>query len=112
MPIDSVGTALIFSSFSPPLILHKAGNKPPTARAMEATVVVVDNSEWTRNGDYAPTRFQVRKHSFDVFFFEVALLHGVLLFLFLFSSFSSRVALPPLYFASVTSRLYPLSGLR
>ena len=28
---------------------------------MEATVVVVDNSEWTRNGDYAPTRFQVRR---------------------------------------------------
>jgi hypothetical protein len=26
---------------------------------MEATVVCVDNSEWTRNGDYAPTRFQV-----------------------------------------------------
>ncbi|KAK9813378.1 hypothetical protein WJX73_003916 [Symbiochloris irregularis] len=25
---------------------------------MEATVVCVDNSEWTRSGDYAPTRFQ------------------------------------------------------
>ena len=28
--------------------------------AMEATVVCVDNSEWTRNGDYAPTRFQAQ----------------------------------------------------
>uniref|UniRef100_A0A061RPU3 26S proteasome non-ATPase regulatory subunit 4 homolog n=1 Tax=Tetraselmis sp. GSL018 TaxID=582737 RepID=A0A061RPU3_9CHLO len=25
---------------------------------MEATVVCIDNSEWTRNGDFAPTRFQ------------------------------------------------------
>jgi hypothetical protein len=25
----------------------------------EATAVLVDNSEWTRSGDYAPTRFQV-----------------------------------------------------
>lgn len=36
----------------------------PSRATMEATVVVVDNSEWTRNGDYAPTRFQVS------FFFE------------------------------------------
>lgn len=36
---------------------------PPAkhSRTMEATVVCVDNSEWTRNGDYAPTRFQVRR---------------------------------------------------
>ncbi|KAL4423804.1 hypothetical protein ABPG75_001105 [Micractinium tetrahymenae] len=27
---------------------------------MEATVVCVDNSEYTRNGDYAPTRFQAQ----------------------------------------------------
>ena len=27
---------------------------------MEATVVCVDNSEWTRSGDYAPTRFQAQ----------------------------------------------------
>lgn len=27
---------------------------------MEATVVCLDNSEWTRNGDYAPTRFQAQ----------------------------------------------------
>lgn len=26
----------------------------------EATVVCVDNSEYTRNGDYAPTRFQAQ----------------------------------------------------
>lgn len=25
---------------------------------MEATIVCIDNSEWTRSGDYAPTRFQ------------------------------------------------------
>lgn len=44
-----------------------AGNSSsPTT--MEATVVVVDNSEWTRNGDYAPTRFQV---SFVLFFLTV-----------------------------------------
>ena len=29
-------------------------------QAMEATVVCVDNSEWTRSGDYAPTRFQAQ----------------------------------------------------
>lgn len=34
---------------------------PPTEPAMEATVIVVDNSEWTRNGDFPPTRFQVRE---------------------------------------------------
>ena len=27
---------------------------------MEATVICVDNSEWTRNGDFAPTRFQAQ----------------------------------------------------
>jgi hypothetical protein len=27
----------------------------------EATAVLVDNSEWTRSGDYAPTRFQVQQ---------------------------------------------------
>ena len=27
---------------------------------MEATIVCIDNSEWTRNGDYAPTRFQAQ----------------------------------------------------
>ena len=27
---------------------------------MEATVVCVDNSEWTRSGDYSPTRFQAQ----------------------------------------------------
>ncbi len=28
--------------------------------SMEATVICVDNSEWTRNSDYAPTRFQAQ----------------------------------------------------
>lgn len=28
--------------------------------SLEATVVCVDNSEWTRNGDYAPNRFQAQ----------------------------------------------------
>jgi 26S proteasome regulatory subunit N10 len=27
---------------------------------MEATMVCIDNSEWTRSGDYAPTRFQAQ----------------------------------------------------
>ena len=27
---------------------------------METTVICVDNSEWTRNGDYAPCRFQAQ----------------------------------------------------
>jgi 26S proteasome regulatory subunit N10 len=27
---------------------------------MEAVVVCIDNSEWTRNGDYAPNRFQAQ----------------------------------------------------
>ena len=27
---------------------------------MEAIVLCVDNSEWTRNGDYAPTRWQAQ----------------------------------------------------
>jgi 26S proteasome regulatory subunit N10 len=31
--------------------------RPPRPAAQEATVVCVDNSEHTRNGDYAPTRF-------------------------------------------------------
>lgn len=28
--------------------------------SLEATVVCVDNSEWTRNGDFAPTRWQAQ----------------------------------------------------
>lgn len=32
----------------------------PKSRDMEATVVCVDNSEWTRSGDYSPTRFQAQ----------------------------------------------------
>lgn len=27
---------------------------------MECTMVLIDNSEWTRSGDYAPTRFQAQ----------------------------------------------------
>lgn len=27
---------------------------------MEATIVCIDNSEWTRSGDYVPTRFQAQ----------------------------------------------------
>lgn len=27
---------------------------------MEAVIVCIDNSEWTRNGDYAPNRFQAQ----------------------------------------------------
>ncbi|KAJ2797551.1 proteasome regulatory particle base subunit rpn10, partial [Coemansia helicoidea] len=27
---------------------------------LEATVLVIDNSEWSRNGDYMPTRFQAQ----------------------------------------------------
>ena len=30
---------------------------------LEATMVCVDNSEWMRNGDFTPTRFEVR-HTF------------------------------------------------
>ena len=36
-----------------------AAGRPP-AFLQEATVVCVDNSEFTRNGDYAPTRFQAQ----------------------------------------------------
>ena len=27
---------------------------------MESTIILIDNSEWTRSGDYAPTRFQAQ----------------------------------------------------
>lgn len=27
---------------------------------LEASVLLIDNSEWMRNGDYPPSRFQVR----------------------------------------------------
>ena len=27
---------------------------------MEAVIICIDNSEWTRNGDYAPNRFQAQ----------------------------------------------------
>lgn len=29
-------------------------------RTLQATVICMDNSEWMRNGDYAPTRFQAQ----------------------------------------------------
>ncbi len=33
---------------------------------MEATVVCIDNSEWTRSGDYAPTRFQAQSDAVNL----------------------------------------------
>ena len=27
---------------------------------LEATILCIDNSDWTRNGDYIPTRFQTQ----------------------------------------------------
>jgi len=43
-------TQYAFRSFQTPDIQHR----------MEAVVVCIDNSEWTRNGDYAPNRFQAQ----------------------------------------------------
>ena len=37
-----------------------SGSAALSVTVMEATVVCVDNSEWTRSGDYAPTRFQAQ----------------------------------------------------
>ena len=33
---------------------------------MEATIVCIDNSEWTRNGDYAPSRFQAQSDAVNL----------------------------------------------
>lgn len=33
---------------------------------MEASVVCVDNSEWTRNGDYPPDRFECQKDAVNL----------------------------------------------
>ncbi|PWA02158.1 hypothetical protein BB558_001706 [Smittium angustum] len=35
---------------------------------LEATVLVLDNSEWTRNGDYTPNRFQAQIDAIHVLF--------------------------------------------
>lgn len=35
---------------------------------LEATMIVIDNSEFTRNGDYAPTRFQAQLEALQVVF--------------------------------------------
>lgn len=43
-----------------PFAKHPEGRWVPPQAAMEATIVCIDNSEWTRNGDYAPTRFQAQ----------------------------------------------------
>ena len=41
---------------------HPTRESPP----QEATVVCVDNSEFTRNGDYAPTRFQAQADAINL----------------------------------------------
>ena len=33
---------------------------------LEATVVCIDNSEYARNGDYAPTRFQAQQDAVNL----------------------------------------------
>lgn len=35
---------------------------------MESTVVILDNSEWNRNGDYFPTRFDAQKDAASLIF--------------------------------------------
>ena len=32
----------------------------------QATVVCIDNSEWMRNGDYAPSRFQAQADAINL----------------------------------------------
>ena len=39
---------------------HTDRSTPRQLSSMEAVVVCIDNSEWTRNGDYAPNRFQAQ----------------------------------------------------
>ncbi|KAI8867087.1 hypothetical protein GQ42DRAFT_108406, partial [Ramicandelaber brevisporus] len=34
--------------------------------SLEATVILVDNSEWARNGDYAPTRFGAQRDCVNI----------------------------------------------
>ena len=33
---------------------------------LEATIICLDNSDWTRNGDYFPTRFQIQKNAVNI----------------------------------------------
>lgn len=33
---------------------------------METTMICVDNSEWTRNGDYSPCRFQAQREAVNL----------------------------------------------
>lgn len=35
---------------------------------LEATVIVIDNSEWMRNGDYAPTRLEAQNDAVTILF--------------------------------------------
>jgi hypothetical protein len=39
---------------------HKGVDLTPFVLPIQATVICIDNSEWMRNGDYAPTRFQAQ----------------------------------------------------
>ena len=33
---------------------------------LEATIICLDNSDWTRNGDYFPSRFQIQKDAVNI----------------------------------------------
>jgi len=36
---------------------------------LESTIICVDNSEYTRNGDYLPTRLQAQQASYGFYLF-------------------------------------------
>ena len=39
-----------------------------TTMPLEATVIIIDNSEYMRNGDYLPTRFEAQADAVNVVF--------------------------------------------
>src|ERR1700749_263320 len=41
---------------------------PSTTMPLEATVIIIDNSEYMRNGDYTPTRFEAQSDAVTTVF--------------------------------------------
>ncbi|KAB8356691.1 hypothetical protein FH972_024267 [Carpinus fangiana] len=59
---------VIFASAHPPPRPGPPGRHIPPSMVLEATIIIVDNSEHSRNGDYVPSRFEAQIDAVNLIF--------------------------------------------
>ncbi|CAN6324306.1 unnamed protein product [Urochloa humidicola] len=57
------GPTTLFPAASLAVPLLRRPPPPDAAMVLEATMICVDNSEWMRNRDYCPSRFEAQFHA-------------------------------------------------